>query len=86
LISITSSGFTDGVQEAYRNKIIKWLSPTDPRTNQEAARKKHEIHTGKWFTEGLAYTAWLEQPNSFLWLHGIPGCGKTILWYVLLTS
>jgi hypothetical protein len=25
------------------------------------------------------YTDWKTNPNSFLWLHGIPGCGKTIL-------
>jgi hypothetical protein len=25
------------------------------------------------------YADWKTNPNSFLWLHGIPGCGKTIL-------
>jgi hypothetical protein len=72
----------DKHQEAKKHEIIKWLSPTDPRTNQEAARKKHEDQTGKWFTGSSHYTTWLEHPNSFLWLHGIPGCGKTILWYM----
>jgi hypothetical protein len=63
-----------------KNEIMKWLSPVDPMSNQEAAREKHEEETGKWFTEGLKYAMWLEKPNSFLWLYGIPGCGKTILW------
>jgi DNA replication protein DnaC len=74
---------TNSCLEATKNKIIKWLAPVDPRTNQEAARKKHEEQTGRWFTEGEQFSKWLEQPNSLLWLHGIPGSGKTILWYCI---
>lgn len=68
------------VAENKKNEIIRWLSPTDPTTNQAAARKKHEDQTGKWFTKGEEYSKWKENSNSFLWLHGIAGCGKTILW------
>ena len=67
-------------REMKKREIIKWISPTDPGINQEAARKKHEEQTGKWFTRSYPYQAWLTQPNSMLWLHGIPGSGKTILW------
>jgi hypothetical protein len=66
--------------ENQKNEIIRWLSPIDHTTNQAAARKKHEDQTGKWFTEGEEYSKWKENSNSFLWLHGIAGCGKTILW------
>ncbi|KAF9775766.1 hypothetical protein IL306_006108 [Fusarium sp. DS 682] len=29
--------------------------------------------------QGETYAQWKTSPNSFLWLHGIPGCGKTVL-------
>ncbi|CAG8957981.1 hypothetical protein HYFRA_00000324 [Hymenoscyphus fraxineus] len=61
------------------DKVMTWLSDTDPSTNHNAARKKHEDRTGIWFTQGKRYQSWQEEPNSFLWLHGIPGSGKTIL-------
>jgi len=32
-----------------------------------------------WFLESEQYAKWKASPSSFLWLHGIPGCGKTIL-------
>ncbi|PMD13353.1 hypothetical protein NA56DRAFT_424133 [Hyaloscypha hepaticicola] len=73
------SGISNAQIKATKSEIIKWLAPVDPRANQEAARKKHEEQTGRWFTEGENFSNWLEQPNSLLWLHGIPGSGKTIL-------
>jgi Cdc6-like AAA superfamily ATPase len=35
--------------------------------------------TGLWLLQSSPFTKWHNQQNSFLWLHGIPGCGKTIL-------
>ena len=78
--SITHGWYTNEVTEDKKNEIIRWLSPIDPTTNQAAARKKHEGETGKWFTKGEEYSKWKDSSNSFLWLHGMPGCGKTILW------
>ncbi|THZ07631.1 hypothetical protein D6C91_10230 [Aureobasidium pullulans] len=31
------------------------------------------------FIHGDAFKQWKQHSNSFLWLHGIPGCGKTVL-------
>jgi hypothetical protein len=47
--------------------------------NHNAACKKHKPQTGNWFIQGK-YSQWKETPSLFLWLYGIPGCGKTILW------
>jgi NACHT domain len=38
-----------------------------------------QADTGLWFLEGEHYTKWKAAPASFIWLYGIPGCGKTIL-------
>ncbi|KAK0113992.1 hypothetical protein ONS96_014838 [Cadophora gregata f. sp. sojae] len=35
--------------------------------------------TGLWFTEGDEFKAWMSKRNSTLWLSGVPGAGKTIL-------
>jgi NACHT domain len=59
-------------------KIIKWLATTDPNTNHSAARQKWEPGTGEWFLSSNQFVQWL-QPRKSLWLHGIPGAGKTIL-------
>lgn len=64
----------------HREKQIRdWLSAPDPSINYTNALAKRHQGTGIWFTSGQAFTTWKKQSNSFLWLHGIPGCGKTVL-------
>jgi hypothetical protein len=63
-----------------RNKEIeRWLSPPDPSTNYINALEKRYEDTGLWFLQSDSFMEWKTRRNSFLWLHGIPGCGKTIL-------
>ncbi|KAI9766559.1 MAG: hypothetical protein M1839_004886 [Geoglossum umbratile] len=62
-----------------REKIHRWLSPPDPSFNHHEACKKRQAKTGTWFVGSEQFANWKTNPNSFLWLHGIPGCGKTIL-------
>lgn len=54
-----------------REKIHQWLSPPDPSSNHNAARKKWQPTTGAWFVEGEEFEKWKASPNSVLWLHGI---------------
>ena len=62
------------------NKILEWLKLSiEPSTNHNAARKKHEPTTGDWLLESELFTAWTKATNASLWLHGLPGAGKTIL-------
>jgi hypothetical protein len=37
------------------------------------------VGTGEWFLEGARYCEWKTTASSFLWLHGIPGSGKSVL-------
>ena len=69
-----------------RTKILEWLSITYSVSNYEAARRKHVAETGNWFLESIAFKSWKTDPDSFLWMHGIAGCGKTILRYVRYES
>jgi len=61
------------------DKILNWLKSSDPSTNHNAARKKHQPTTGEWFIDSPQFIAWIEGRISSIWLHGIPGAGKTIL-------
>ena len=62
-----------------KDKILQWLAVADPRSNHDRACKRHKAGTGDWFTKHSKYRNWLTKPNSFLWLNGKAGCGKTIL-------
>ena len=62
-----------------QNKIIRWLQYTDPSTNHNAACERREPLTGNWLLQSDDFAKWEREPKQLLWLHGIPGCGKTIL-------
>lgn len=59
--------------------VRKWLSPPDTSTNLNEARRKRQEGTGSWFLQSEQFKEWKSGANRYLWLHGIPGCGKTVL-------
>ena len=70
---------------ADRRRIVNWLSEGIPNPSKEhnIARERHEETTGSWLiNDDNDYTDWLTDPNSFLWLNGGAGAGKSILWFV----
>jgi Cdc6-like AAA superfamily ATPase len=60
-------------------RIYQWLSPPDPSENQNRALEQCHQGTGQWFIQGKIFASFKRQNKSFLWLNGIPGCGKTVL-------
>jgi len=76
----TAKAILHGIHTQQDSKIIDWLATTDPNSNHSAARQKWEPGTGDWFLLSDQFSKWFQpsQPSS-LWLHGIPGAGKTIL-------
>ena len=65
---------------------MQWLNAPDPSTNYNKALKERNPKTGSWFIESSIYADWKATRGSFLWLHGIPGCGKTILSSTILQN
>lgn len=59
--------------------IINWLNAPDATTDFNIAHEKSQPGTGTWLIDGQPFNVWLEQENSFLWLYGFAGCGKSIL-------
>lgn len=70
---------SNGGQEAKLLAIKDWITAPDPSTNHHKAIKQRQADTGLWLLESKEFAKWKNSPASRLWLHGIPGCGKTIL-------
>ena len=78
-MSETSAGVNRlNIDQRYKD-IHRWFSAPDPSSNYNRALQDRHAMTGNWFLESRAYLDWLLESGSFLWLHGIPGCGKTVL-------
>jgi len=69
----------DNVTDELRQKIHLWLSAPDPSSNHNDACQKRQATTGEWFINGEEFEQWKSGFNSFIWLHGIPGSGKSVL-------
>ncbi|KAI3336945.1 hypothetical protein HD806DRAFT_23229 [Xylariaceae sp. AK1471] len=65
--------------DTHFDRIKAWFSPPDPSTNFNSAAETRHEGSGNWFLQHERYLNWKSSRNSVLWLHGIPGCGKTIL-------
>lgn len=59
--------------------IRAWLMAPDASLNHNTTYAKHHISTGLWFINGGSFANWLVEHNSFLWLNGFAGCGKSVL-------
>ena len=56
--------------DEYRDKIIQWLSKTDPSYNHHQACKKHQPHTGEWLIKHVDFENWKMKKGFLLWLYG----------------
>ncbi|KAL4888052.1 Pfs, NACHT and ankyrin domain protein [Aspergillus ambiguus] len=61
------------------DKIRRWLHPPDPSTNANQARELRHEGTGVWLLESPTFQSWHAGSHRQLWLHGLAGCGKTVL-------
>ncbi|TVY61703.1 Vegetative incompatibility protein HET-E-1 [Fusarium oxysporum f. sp. cubense] len=59
--------------------ISRWLDSADPSVDHNKAREAYHSGTGHWLLNNPQYLTWKFQNNSFLWLNGNSGTGKTIL-------
>ncbi|CAG7962744.1 unnamed protein product [Penicillium nalgiovense] len=59
--------------------IRDWLKAPDATIDHNAAYEKRHTSTGQWLVNGQKFQNWLLEHNSFLWLNGFAGCGKSVL-------
>ncbi|KAJ6438991.1 Cytoplasmic 60S subunit biogenesis factor REI1 [Purpureocillium lavendulum] len=61
------------------DKIERWMSPPNYSANVNHARELRQEGTGTWLLKSDSFEEWILGSRRHLWLHGLPGCGKTVL-------
>jgi NACHT domain len=64
--------------------LTRWLCAPDPLSNYQKAKKQRQVGTCLWFLEGKQYAQFRNGTARFMWLHGILGCGKSVLSSIIL--
>ncbi|KAL9045262.1 MAG: hypothetical protein Q9214_001672, partial [Letrouitia sp. 1 TL-2023] len=59
--------------------VRSWLKAPDATVDHYAACQKRTPGTGMWLINSPVFQSWLKEDNSFLWLNGFAGCGKSVL-------
>lgn len=65
--------------DLHTHEIKSWLNPPDPSTNANHARTLYHEGTGAWLQENPVFRSWYTGSRQHIWLHGLAGCGKTVL-------
>jgi hypothetical protein len=75
------SAIADIAVENDKHKIVlEWLSKTNYRDHHRDLSGMRLTGTGDWLLQHAEYVSWQQRSTcSTLVVHGIPGCGKTIL-------
>ncbi|KAL9611836.1 MAG: hypothetical protein Q9167_003529 [Letrouitia subvulpina] len=74
-----ASQIHDMLTESQRREMYRWLQHTDPSPFHYRAQKDYEPGTGNWILRSPEWADWLAGKHRCLWIHGIPGAGKTVL-------
>ena len=61
------------------SELLNWLKAPDVTINHNAACAKRHPGSGLWLVKSSTFEKWLQDDNSFLWLNGFAGCGKSVL-------
>ncbi|KAI9772775.1 MAG: hypothetical protein M1839_002320 [Geoglossum umbratile] len=72
-------GLQDHTNQTRRATILNWYKSSDPEQNHRVSRGKHEPNTANWIFDLREFQSWASNSGESLWLHGIPGAGKTVL-------
>ncbi|KAK1492724.1 hypothetical protein CTAM01_09675 [Colletotrichum tamarilloi] len=79
LIREGTSRIQQVLTENQRNDVYKWLRHTDPSSIHHRACTNHEPGTCEWMSRTPEWAQFSQGDVRCLWIHGIPGAGKTIL-------
>ena len=79
VVTEVQSSVDDMKVKQQREQILAWLSGVDPSINHSAAQKKRASGTCEWLIRSKRFEAFTQGTNQLMWMHGIPGAGKTVL-------
>ncbi|KAH6842231.1 hypothetical protein B0I37DRAFT_194123 [Chaetomium sp. MPI-CAGE-AT-0009] len=69
----------DFLTASQRHDIANWLQRTNPSDIHNRSVNLYEPHTGNWVFRSTEWSDFVQGHTRSLWIHGIPGAGKTIL-------
>lgn len=70
----------DALNKEERKEVFRWMSEIQYKTHQEDLSRDLLQDSGRWLLETQTFIEWGQSSvSSILWLHGIPGSGKTKL-------
>ncbi|KIJ22455.1 hypothetical protein M422DRAFT_277104 [Sphaerobolus stellatus SS14] len=74
--------------ELHNKDILKWLrvEGVEVNSNFDRAREKCHPGTGQWFLQSGAFDRFRGGVGECIWLHRIPGAGKTILFGSIIAA
>ncbi|KAG4432526.1 hypothetical protein IFR05_012001 [Cadophora sp. M221] len=80
--------FTGSVvrQDQRRQDVLKWLTPIDSASEQNAFFSHRQAGTGQWLLNSNEFKAWVKTSKQTLFCRGIPGAGKTILTSIVVNE
>ncbi|KAJ9292711.1 hypothetical protein DTO271G3_8525 [Paecilomyces variotii] len=74
------SGIWEYLDGEKRHKMLLWISEIPFEDHHRIAKEGRTENTGAWLLRHDQYVEWQSsQQSTILWLHGIPGAGKTKL-------
>ncbi|KAI9856843.1 MAG: hypothetical protein M1824_005216 [Vezdaea acicularis] len=77
----------DHLKEDERQAILNWMSTVPHQSHHRAIGKGFLEGSGKWLQRKDEYIEWRKaSTSSILWLHGIPGSGKSRMVYSVIDS
>lgn len=72
--------YDDFLATASRKDIFDWLSPVRYQVHHLTERQGRLLESGEWMLQCDEFRSWQDSSISgTLWLHGMPGCGKSKL-------
>ncbi|KAK2765322.1 hypothetical protein FQN54_008166 [Arachnomyces sp. PD_36] len=87
IITITNqvTNYQSGMDRAERLRVLDWLSQVPYPQHHENVRMDRLASSGSWMIGKPQFRQWADSTSSsMLWLHGIPGSGKTKLASVVI--
>lgn len=68
------------MDQPQRRKIMTWLDAVDAASDLVQHSRRRTTGTGLWLARDSNFIQWhTSKKSSILWLHGVPGAGKTVL-------
>ncbi|EEB95754.1 hypothetical protein MPER_05225, partial [Moniliophthora perniciosa FA553] len=79
-MAIDISNIKDQLEDSERTRILDWISPLPYQGYHNHHKREVLQGTGQWLLQSQIYNEWKnDSTSSLLWLHGIPGAGKSKL-------